>query len=288
MRFDELGRRLNVISERYVYHYTGLAGLRGIAAKGRIWASDYRFLNDQTELNFGLEILEMLVAHRDSTPSLSLELGRQILIEIALIKRSSIELYVFCVSFCQKGNLLSQWRAYAPQDGVSIGFLREHVTRKAGAHGFTVGSVHYYSEGRDLGHWLANRAEQLTLEQDRSSSEAQGRLNLTRWICETAAFIKHPMFQEEAEWRCVRVVDSSEIGGPEIESRVSGPKVIPYIELDLADSDDGYFGVSVLVIGPTADAAATQHAVSHLTRGMGVRDGLVVQTPFNPIKLPGT
>ena len=39
-----------------LYHYTDAKGLEGIITKKVIWASDYRFLNDANELNYGLMI----------------------------------------------------------------------------------------------------------------------------------------------------------------------------------------------------------------------------------------
>src|SRR3954468_4586453 len=155
-------------------------------------------------------------------------------------KRSAMGLYVFCFSFCKKGNLLSQWRAYAQESGVAVGLLRQHVSEKAVGQGFKVGAVHYYFTGHDdLGSWLSHRIEDLSLPLETAGSSSQRHSSLTRWICETAAFIKHPMFHEEAEWRCVKVADGTEIGIQEIPSRVSGSKVIPYVDLDLAGHDDG-------------------------------------------------
>jgi hypothetical protein len=95
VHYDKLGVKLNNISEQHVYHYTRLKGLRGIAENGRIWATDYRFLNDASELHFGLDILEMVIAHQEPTPSMDNERRRKILLETARLRQSEIGLHVF-------------------------------------------------------------------------------------------------------------------------------------------------------------------------------------------------
>ena len=39
-----------------VYHYTTPEGLWGIIDSGELWMSDYSYLNDAVELNYGLQL----------------------------------------------------------------------------------------------------------------------------------------------------------------------------------------------------------------------------------------
>jgi hypothetical protein len=227
----------------------------------------------------------MCVAH-DSFADITPELKRTLLIQIALMKRGSRDLYVFCVSFCMKANLLSQWRAYAPSEGVSIGFDRTHVQKKAEAAGFVTGSVSYFNaEGSNLKPWLTLRTKLLPeiLERHRSD-DLQPTFELDKWICETGAFIKHPAFAEEAECRCVRVVEGNELDAPEILTRMSGRNLVPYIELALCDGDR-YFGQECIIVGPTANPDPTIHAVQHLVTRMGNRNGFSTRYPFHPLRV---
>ena len=52
----EVGRTLPNLEEAplpaAVYHYTDAAGLQGILDSGVLWATDYRYLNDSSELRY--------------------------------------------------------------------------------------------------------------------------------------------------------------------------------------------------------------------------------------------
>ena len=50
-----------------LYHYTTAEGLRGIIEDKAIWASDYRFLNDATEFEYGMSLFDKIfVSFRDA------------------------------------------------------------------------------------------------------------------------------------------------------------------------------------------------------------------------------
>lgn len=315
VQFDSLARDSNKPSERYVYHYTNLAGLRGIIDSNTLWASDYRYLNDRTEFAFGLDILEMCVAHPDSTPALSDALRQEVLFEIAMIKRSHSSTYVLSISFCEKGNVLSQWRAYGRQDGVAVGFDRAHLSTRAATQGFASGPIHYYwseppnrnPEDR-FSTWLNRRCELLAAtlsgpdlaqaaeeparhlddgdaEMDHINVRARRLTQLQSWIAGTAAFIKHPAFEEELEWRCVLIIENEGVrSGTPIKDRSSGSKLIPYVDFRLNDDQDRFTGIKQIVVGPTNDPSAVSHAVGHVTRNLALRDGFRIVSPFHPLK----
>jgi hypothetical protein len=46
-----------------LYHYTDMRGLKGILEAGQIWFTDYRHLNDSSELTHGIDIARD-VAHQ--------------------------------------------------------------------------------------------------------------------------------------------------------------------------------------------------------------------------------
>jgi hypothetical protein len=128
-------------------------------------------MNDTSELVFGLNILEMVIAHGEAAP-LGTELRDRVLMAIASVQRSTSNLHVLTASFCLKGNVLSQWRAYARQDGLAIAFDKSHLSTVAAAQGFITGPVHYFFSGRErdlpqeqrLPAWITSRAAVLTRE----------------------------------------------------------------------------------------------------------------------------
>lgn len=314
VQFDGLGLSYNKVSDRLVYHYTDLAGLRGIIRSSALWASDYRYLNDRTEFAFGLEILEMVLAHGEGTETWPADLRQEILLAIALMKRGHLSTYVLSASFCRKGNVLSQWRAYGKRDGaIAIGFDIDHLRDQARVQNFVCGRVHYYwaealhrPEDESFSSWLEERCRELVTRLSDVSSlrekaeaepvgnreieiiEQSGRhATLEVWIAEVAAFIKHPAFSEEVEWRCVSIERPIGIGTERLLlDRPAGAKVIPFANFDLKASSDGYLGIRQLVIGPTADPEAIDHATLHLMRQTSTRGGLSIATPFHPLRSP--
>ena len=44
--------------EDELFHYTTVEGLIGIVETGKLWASDYRFSNDASEIHEGIELIK--------------------------------------------------------------------------------------------------------------------------------------------------------------------------------------------------------------------------------------
>ena len=49
-----------------LFHYTNAGGLLGILSTSRIWATNYRFLNDSSEIAYGAAIFEAVVQERSA------------------------------------------------------------------------------------------------------------------------------------------------------------------------------------------------------------------------------
>ena len=136
-----------------LYHYTGIAGLKGIVESQTLWATHYKYLNDSEEI----------IHFRDRLPPLlrpvitKLLNGQNVdrnIVDLALKKDpetlaktmydvmfgdaegDGISTAPFITSFCtvDKGDarvadhgLLSQWRGYGPQGGYAIIFDTERL-----------------------------------------------------------------------------------------------------------------------------------------------------------------
>jgi hypothetical protein len=101
-----------------LYHYTSLDALVSIVETKRLRASNIRFLNDESE---SLRLKEDVVAilRRLATTTADKQLVANVLHSIEKTPRQSH----FVASLSERGDLLSQWRAYCPSGlGVSIGF----------------------------------------------------------------------------------------------------------------------------------------------------------------------
>ena len=93
--FDDYRQTLYNPISPIIYHYTSFKNLFNILEGDSFWASRSRFSNDATE---------------DQV------LGEE------WIKKEQYYGDNFIICFCNHGDILSQWRGYCPQGGVSIGF----------------------------------------------------------------------------------------------------------------------------------------------------------------------
>ncbi|EKD29046.1 MAG: hypothetical protein ACD_79C00102G0003 [uncultured bacterium] len=140
----------------YLWHYTTLEGLKGILENQNIWATDYRFLNDSTELHTAKEIFirnlipdikemilddcsvnkenENIVKTHGGIDNLS-RLDAQNVLQVfydVLNDRFTTYLISFCShtddsEFIQNNGLLSQWRGYGKNGGFAILFNKEKL-----------------------------------------------------------------------------------------------------------------------------------------------------------------
>ena len=115
----ELGRSPRLPPE--LFHYTTADGLKGIMERDRIWATNYRYVNDLTELLHANGFLrDELLARLPSTSSLVQAVFEAILKTPDLLFGMT-DVFVAC--FCEDGDLLSQWRAYGGSGGgYAIGY----------------------------------------------------------------------------------------------------------------------------------------------------------------------
>ena len=101
-----------------IYHYTKPSGLRGILNEKAIYATDYKFLYDRSELKVAPELANDILFNKLKRKEIPESLYIALKKAVDKVKDSS----VYIVSFSQEKDLLSQWRAYASPQGYSLGF----------------------------------------------------------------------------------------------------------------------------------------------------------------------
>src|SRR5687768_2712440 len=62
-RFSTEWVRKQARPPKILYHYTSAAGLQGILDTRRMWATHARFLNDPSELDYGLQLVRQVVTN---------------------------------------------------------------------------------------------------------------------------------------------------------------------------------------------------------------------------------
>ena len=96
-------------------HYTDAAGLEGILRTRVIWAMHKQYLNDPREGQYGESVFRGILARRKrETEGEHRQFFEECLEEIQT-SATEREIAPYCVSFSEKKDDLSQWRAYANQ-----------------------------------------------------------------------------------------------------------------------------------------------------------------------------
>lgn len=133
----------------YLYHYTDAAGLVGIVQGKMFWASGLRYMNDVLEDKFADQQAAQFIRKR----GLQIKDNEQQRIGMNLvadkINEDSSQTYTFAVSMSEEPDLLSQWRAYTPEGGYSIGFFFESIKEIARHNNFTLAKCVYKVDERE-------------------------------------------------------------------------------------------------------------------------------------------
>jgi hypothetical protein len=272
-----------------VFHYTGAHGVRGILNSDRIWASGSQHMNDWMEVVYGYDI--MMAALREAVregkvPEKSRSVFREVL--IAMEQPDSPFVDAYFAAFCEKGNLLSQWRAYAGTQGFAVevdplvieGELT--LTTKAPARNLRLAKVEYDPERQKQS--LRETLDDLTqtIEKQRGNSDRL-RATLTEFVrvvlSSWAATVKHPGFEEEQEWRVIFqpmiTMEERYHSTEEFVVRVEDYALVTHVELTPSKvlprkpRQDPKLPIKSITCGPNVSMRSTARALEILLRNNG-------------------
>ncbi len=203
-----------------------------ILSSGAIWLSDYAFLNDREEVEYGLRCLRETA---DNLKAGSPGPRRRILDAVVDQLRAPHlgERRVYVASFSEDPDSLSQWRAYGD---VAIGFDASSL-QSHGLYGHFEAVTYDRRLQADLAAAMLNHLVQVAERSDQPASA------LVEHGVRFAAYLKHPAFAEEREVRLAgagseghRLRQMMPLGVPPAVKRNFRPRgqlVVPY----LASSD---------------------------------------------------
>lgn len=100
-----------------LWHYTTLDVLEHFL-QGEIAFSHYKFLNDDSELSYGRQLLQEIFDGLENE-------GLKDFIRGELIDGLVTDVYIFCLS--RDGDNLYQWRSYTPHGGIAVAFDRRKL-----------------------------------------------------------------------------------------------------------------------------------------------------------------
>jgi len=268
---------------RHLYHYTDAQGLLGMLKTKRLWATNSRFMNDPTEVEYAARVVRETaeeIEGRYAKP-----LGKMVSKGISNVLKTyegDNDEYISC--FCENGDLLSQWRGYgADGGGYALGFdarylgateyqnieVPEPVLRK----------VVYESK-----HQMRLVKKFVTLVFDWELLRSRSRRKqeeidyedeawyLFNWFAsECLNCFKDPAYAEEREWRMIqygRNMASEKF--VKTDFRASRNRIVEYVEIDLVKSDKGaQLPVRSIHYGPTLDPKVTERSLRLLCTSFG-------------------
>ena len=264
---------------KLLFHYTDSSGMRGILESSRLWATNYRFLNDASEIAYGMTLFESLVQARlkkGENDVVSEFLGRTL--HTANAFEGMFDCYITC--FCERDDLLNQWRAYASSGGgYALGFKAKEIGRRGGklhpTQDFVLRKVVYNEELQkqliaevlDLASRILGDATQAVSVADANSLIARCCQFVRTEVADYLFCFKHPAFAVEEEWRLCRIVSSGD------EDHVlfrDGPYgLTPYVCLDpspMAGVHHNKLPLARITHGPVPDPSNVRFALKKLLK----------------------
>jgi hypothetical protein len=193
-----------------LYHYTSGEGLHGILRSGTLRGSNYAFMNDRTEYSYSATAFRRIVsAKRDASVHNQYDYYLRVLQQRT---SSTAELYLSC--FCEKPDLLSQWRGYGSPDArYCLAFRSADLTGVYHEVSAVAPVVYEEEQQRDLLLSILDAYLPPPLSRHESSwsdaNDAPAR-EAYRFCAKLLPLFKMACFSEEAEWRVFLGIRSNE------------------------------------------------------------------------------
>jgi hypothetical protein len=271
-----------------LYHYTNAAGLKGIFETQQIWFSDYRHLNDPSEMRHGMDTAQS--AFSDAQSGADGRVGLFLKCAADLFSWENVEatLQFFVASFSRARDDLGQWRAYADNgQGFAIGFapqmfaVQDEMNAALDDNAF-IGPVLYNPERVLARHRAAidQAAEiffeaakaQTALMRDKSVGlpfmQELGRHLIASPLIWNALTTKHPAYTHEQEVRML-IMGANDSLLKVTKTRVRGSEIVPFIGHPWLVRTPR--AVAEIVVGPAASPDA-ERTIRTLLATHGVSD----------------
>ena len=242
-----------------LYHYTTTQGINGIISNKCLWLTESSYFNDRQEIIYGLEQFQIGFLTK------ALELSGQDdamknTVFAPLNRRCSDENIsdnksIFMISFCENGDLLSQWKGYtAFGKGYSISIDPNQIEPISK---YIIGKVIYNHEEHDK---IINQVIQAIMnDKDKINNYGiQKYLDLVfSYIQLISSFFKNDYFIEENEWRLMRYFKKNK--NDSIQLRTTDNGLVPYIILRFQNLDF----IKKIIIGPKLGFSRNRKALSY-------------------------
>lgn len=296
-----LSEQNNSAVSETLYHYTDMRGLKGILEAGQIWFTDYRHLNDPSELTHGIDMARD-VAHQIATGADGrVRLFLDYFLDLFRHDNFVPTLEFFIACFSRARDDLGQWRAYADNGrGVAIGLSPSLFavtdTPAPGQLPEFVGPVRY-SLADVCGRHEACLEEAAAIFLAAANANANLLANKTIgipfmdqfvreiiaspliWNCLTS---KHPAYEHEQEVRLVMMGMPATVS-PFVTTRFRGSEIVPYIAQPMPLRVE--HKIAEIVVGPAAPRD-TERTVRAMLRSIGIGWDFPISRSDIPYRAP--
>lgn len=259
-------------TESPLFHYTSAVAFESIVKNRSLWLSNAAYLNDAEELTYPTEVArsvlsEFLLSERDpgATRFIQKVIG-------GLFAHIFFKSW-FVGSLTTKGNQLSQWRAYCPAGGYSMGFLSSGLAKRVqmSEHAWLRRIVYDRDDqiarlrrviAIHIDIWRDLRQHHAEVPQDTYDSELASTLGLA--LSEEFIFFKRDVFVEEQEWRLARYRMEAE--HPQFYERRG--VLTPYLSFELAEEGTA-LPLHAVITAPLGDHALAEYSAKLLLESKG-------------------
>jgi hypothetical protein len=247
-----------MMAETILYHYTSLEAFIGIVEKGKLWATDVHYLNDTSEQKLfeGLIRSRIAIGMKAASSEKRKKMGKW----SEHLSSDVVPYYVVCFSE-DGGNRLSQWRGYAAQGGVSVGFNKSKLAsfctqQSTREFQLTLREVRYVNPlGGDVTAGIIDNLLKVDLDALYPGGKAaKAAVTLATYF---GLAFKHLAFEEEKETRLLLYQTTRAL-----KHRVRGSLVVPYLELEVGQHFSSL--VDEVVVGPSPHKDQTAESITKL------------------------
>lgn len=193
-----------------LYQYRTFEGFWSIVQSDSLWLTNARFSNDEEEQTLGLKKIDSILRH--------LSVEDTVLNEC---RKLYCDAYISC--FCKECDCLSQWRGYAHNGGVAIGFDFERDAKfSILASGVSSATEVKTKSQRVVRDALVRDVEYINLSESLSEQDIKSKIDdwgickidlgngnasldeaVSKKLADSIPYIKHAGFKEEHEKRLV-------------------------------------------------------------------------------------
>lgn len=263
-----------------IYHYTTIAGLKGIIESNGFWASDNRFMNDTEELRHGFELVRNVVKElgsRERLPNF-----KSILTAIFDILPKPHENSNLITCFSLSRDSLEQWRGYGPSGGICIGLGRansDEVSPLIDPPDLLLHRVTYAKRAKIVRLISIIRRFRQQYIKDRKAMECwpdDHDNNYTERLSHSLTFasvlFKNDAFRSEQEVRYVITPAHASRFTDGMQFRASSVGLIPYVNTAGYGPQDKRLPISEVIVGPSPHQDVIAGSLAKFLKAKGYHD----------------